>query len=321
MLTILILTLFIILPSTVKCADTINIGIMPFSNRIIPGALTRLEVLQEKKNHDYDHLENAMADMMLTELSEGHLYSLVERSRMEDFEKEIKFGETGAIDETTAPKAGKTLGAGYLFYGTVAKQNGTLILTPKLLNINTREEIRIESIRTPETDIIDSIHKIRTLVSRKLPPPDRLPLTRRIIWGASVALLPFNDNSRFKDKEGLKTRMPDKMLNELITTKGLQFVERMRIDAALEELKLNQSGLIDEKTALKIGKLVGARNIIFGSFILAGNMLRIDARLCEVETGKMITAVKAEGLAADAGKVIRSAGVRLKKEFERLVKQ
>lgn len=302
-------------PFPAYCAESADIGILPFSNRILPAALTRMEILQEKTDHAYDYLENAIPEMMMTELYEGHAYALVERSRMDDFEKEIKFGETGAVDEVTAPKAGKTLGAGYLFYGTIAKQNGSLILTPKLLSIKDRKEVPLQKIRTTEADILGSISKMKALIADKLPISTAPGKAGGLVPGAAIAFLPFNDNSKVKDKEGLKIRVPDRMLTEVVGFKKLNFVERMRIDGAFEELKINQSGLVDEATALKVGKMVGAKAIVFGSFITAGKTVRIDARVSEVETGRLLTAIKAEGQAKDVGVTMGMAGQRLRKEL------
>ena len=41
-------------------------------------------------------------------------------------------------------------------------------------------------------------------------------------------------------------------------------VDRMKLDKVLQEMKLAKSGLVDENTAMKVGKLVGARGIYTG---------------------------------------------------------
>jgi curli biogenesis system outer membrane secretion channel CsgG len=76
-------------------------------------------------------------------------------------------------------------------------------------------------------------------------------------------------------------------------------VERERLLLALEELRLGTTSLVDETTRLKLGKLVGARWMIFGGYQIVGNRMRLDVRLVEVETGKVLKAVQKIAPASD----------------------
>jgi TolB-like protein len=69
-------------------------------------------------------------------------------------------------------------------------------------------------------------------------------------------------------------------------------VERRRLLLALEELRLGTTALADESTRLRLGKLVGARWMIFGGYLAVGGEMRLDLRLVEVETGKVRRAVE-----------------------------
>lgn len=84
--------------------------------------------------------------------------------------------------------------------------------------------------------------------------------------------------------------------NQVIETlkekEGITIVERDRLLLALEELNLGTSSLADEDTRLELGRLVGARLMVFGSYQVVGDMMRVDLRLVEVEHGKIIKAVK-----------------------------
>jgi curli biogenesis system outer membrane secretion channel CsgG len=69
-------------------------------------------------------------------------------------------------------------------------------------------------------------------------------------------------------------------------------VERERLLLALEELRLGTTKLVDETTRLKLGKMLGARLMVFGGYQIIGNQIRIDLRMVEVETGKIRKAVQ-----------------------------
>src|SRR6185436_20368074 len=69
---------------------------------------------------------------------------------------------------------------------------------------------------------------------------------------------------------------------------GVTVVERARLDEVIGELKLQQGKLFDPKTAQKLGKLLGATHAVAGSLYKADPELRIDLRLVEVATGKVL---------------------------------
>jgi curli biogenesis system outer membrane secretion channel CsgG len=97
---------------------------------------------------------------------------------------------------------------------------------------------------------------------------------------------------------------------ETIRQKGeYQVVERQRIMAILQELNLGSSALADENTRLRIGRLSGARRMIFGGYQTAGDAMRIDLRLVEVETGKIIKTSEKTAAAGDLAGWLDSASL------------
>jgi curli biogenesis system outer membrane secretion channel CsgG len=97
----------------------------------------------------------------------------------------------------------------------------------------------------------------------------------------------------------LKNSTPD--LGELLSSQIIDtlqkqgdytVVERERLLLALEELHIGTTLLVDENTRLKLGKLVGARLMVFGGYQIIGDVMRIDLRVVNVETGEVLRAVK-----------------------------
>ncbi len=76
-------------------------------------------------------------------------------------------------------------------------------------------------------------------------------------------------------------------------------VERERLLLALEELRLGTTSLVDERFRLDLGRLVGARLMVFGGYQIIGEVMRVDLRLVEVESGKVLKAVEKTTSAAD----------------------
>ena len=73
---------------------------------------------------------------------------------------------------------------------------------------------------------------------------------------------------------------------------AFQVVERERLILALEELARGSTSMVDESTRLEIGRIVGARFMVFGGYFVLGDMMRLDLRLVEVETGSIVKAAQ-----------------------------
>ena len=84
-------------------------------------------------------------------------------------------------------------------------------------------------------------------------------------------------------------------------------VERERLVLVLEELNLGSSALADEETRLRLGKLLGAPIMVFGGYQVIADSMRLDLRLIDVETGKVLKAVEKTTGAGDLPAWLRAA--------------
>ena len=76
---------------------------------------------------------------------------------------------------------------------------------------------------------------------------------------------------------------------ETVKKKGIyNVVERERLLIALEELRLGTESFVDESTRMRLGQMVGVRLMIFGAYQVIEDKMRLDLRLVEVETGRII---------------------------------
>lgn len=130
----------------------------------------------------------------------------------------------------------------------------------------------------------------------------------------TVAVMDFQNLSQFSEHDYLQKAVPELLLTDLAISKKLALVERSRLQEVMAELKLSLTGAVDSATALKVGRLAGAGALILGSIIKAGDTFRIDVRLTEVATGRIILAEKIQWSSEDdiinqvdllAGRVIK----------------
>jgi len=123
----------------------------------------------------------------------------------------------------------------------------------------------------------------------------------------TMAVLPFENNSvtdpdRYAPlSKGLSAMLITDLKN---SSTSLQLIERDKIQALLKEIALGQSGSVDQSTAVRAGKILGAQSIVFGSFMVLGNQVRMDARIIKVETSEV---VMAESIVGDSGGIMNLA--------------
>lgn len=110
--------------------------------------------------------------------------------------------------------------------------------------------------------------------------------------GGGVAVWDLDDLSPGLARESLGELFAAQVM-EVLTNKGTYtVVERVRLLRVLEELRLGSSSLADEQTRMRLGKLVGARLMVFGGYQVIGGQMRVDLRMVDVETGTVVKAVQ-----------------------------
>ncbi len=102
-----------------------------------------------------------------------------------------------------------------------------------------------------------------------------------------VAVLAFKNLTGDPSSDYICSGFGETLTTKLFKVKGLELIERMQLIKVLEEQKLQLSGLVDEKSAVKAGKLFGVQYVVIGSIQKAGSALKADTRLISVATGKI----------------------------------
>ena len=120
-------------------------------------------------------------------------------------------------------------------------------------------------------------------------------ITGNIVDPDAVAVSPFRNLGK-ASYDPLSKGLAEMIITDLSQVKSLKVVERIQIQALLDELKLSQSGLVDPKSAPQVGKLLGAGKITTGSFLdLDQEKMRLDAAVAETENGKLIASPGVSG--------------------------
>jgi tetratricopeptide (TPR) repeat protein len=96
----------------------------------------------------------------------------------------------------------------------------------------------------------------------------------------SIAVFPFSYQGSDMNYANLGKGLCEMIITDLSQVKGLKLIERIRLQALMEEMKLEQTGLMDTKTAPRFGQLLSAGQIVCGAYdILSEDRFRMDVEL------------------------------------------
>jgi TolB-like protein len=111
----------------------------------------------------------------------------------------------------------------------------------------------------------------------------------------TVSVLYFDNVSKNQEYAWLSKGIADMLISDIAGRSGFDVVERESLKKVLDEQQLSLTGLVDDKKALEIGKLLSAGKLIYGSFIVQKNTVIINGKLTETKTGKIAAAFTAQG--------------------------
>ena len=105
-----------------------------------------------------------------------------------------------------------------------------------------------------------------------------------------IAVLDFKLQGHGYKTEDMGAIVAEWFITAFVKEGRFEVVERGSLKKILGEQKLGMTGVIDESTATKIGKLLGVKVIISGSVMKLENILEINARIIDVESASIIAA-------------------------------
>ncbi len=99
----------------------------------------------------------------------------------------------------------------------------------------------------------------------------------------TVSVCYYQDLSPDKSLRAFQKGLAAMLITDMSKVKSLRVVERLRLQALFQEMKLGQTGIVDEKTAPRVGHLLGAENIVTGN--LAIGSIRATTSLISASAG------------------------------------
>ena len=133
-----------------------------------------------------------------------------------------------------------------------------------------------------------------------------LILSENRLYGQDDKIQPFTIAIPKFSTEGISSEMQwigksfaDALVTRLAQARTVRIVEREYLETIFQELKLQMSGVIDESSAVKVGKLLGAHIFIFGSISIYGNDIVVRSRTVDITKGEIIGVAEVKGYLSD----------------------
>ncbi|HOG06731.1 MAG: tetratricopeptide repeat protein [Syntrophales bacterium] len=144
----------------------------------------------------------------------------------------------------------------------------------------------------------------------------------------TLAVTYFGDKGLTEQARPLQKAIAAMLITDLSKAQSLKVVERIRVQKLLEELRLGGSGIVDKRTAPRVGRLIGAGKIVTGNMLTAGNdKMDVKGLLTNVPTGGEIGRQDAGGPVKEFFKIekaiafgiLKDLGVQLSRKEEETI--
>lgn len=105
-----------------------------------------------------------------------------------------------------------------------------------------------------------------------------------------IAVLDFTLQGQGYETKDMGAIVAEWFITALVKEGRFDVVERALLQKIIAEQKLGITGVVDEASAAQLGRVLGVKTIISGSVLKLQNVLEVNARIIDVETGSIIAA-------------------------------
>jgi curli biogenesis system outer membrane secretion channel CsgG len=109
----------------------------------------------------------------------------------------------------------------------------------------------------------------------------------------------------------LKRSLSESLTAQLLQVPGLPVLERQRLHDLLAEQKVAASELADQDSRVRLGRVVGARRMVFGGYLLLGEQVQVHVRVVDTATSRVLFSDEASAELAQVMQQVQPLNQRL----------
>jgi TolB-like protein len=133
-----------------------TLAVMDFSNNSITD------------REQWSGLQNGVPSMMINFLNGGVDLKVIERERIEWILDELKLQQTETVDQSTAVETGQVLGANAVVFGSFIVNDGEMILSARVVDVETSEVLLGEDVRGEPDNFYSLAQELSNQVARAI---------------------------------------------------------------------------------------------------------------------------------------------------------
>ncbi|HSM07365.1 MAG TPA: CsgG/HfaB family protein [Longimicrobiales bacterium] len=188
---------------------------------------------------DMENLGIGLQAMLINEFRQNSALRVVERRELNRILQEIELGGSGAVDQGTAAEAGRLVGARYMVFGSITDLFGEVVLTARVVDVETGELIRSGQQRDAREELYDVLVRTAAQITEDLDLPPLAPEIRearqeRDVPPGAVLLLANAEAARDEGRDDRAIELYQRLTRE--------FPEYTDAHTALEQLLSGDSG-------------------------------------------------------------------------------
>ena len=111
----------------------------------------------------------------------------------------------------------------------------------------------------------------------------------------TVAVLYFENTSGDKELDWLRTGITEMVVTDLSQSQALEVVGTDRLYDIMSELRRADDKVVSPDVIREVAERTGVDNVIVGSYVRSGDAIRINLRLQEAKTGRIVSSERVEG--------------------------
>jgi TolB-like protein/tetratricopeptide (TPR) repeat protein len=111
----------------------------------------------------------------------------------------------------------------------------------------------------------------------------------------SVAVLYFDNTTGDQSLDWMRTGITDMVVTDLSQSTQVEVVSTEHLYGILAELKRADDKVLSPDVIRAVAERTGVQNVVVGSFVRSGEALRINMRLQEAKTGRIVSSERVEG--------------------------
>jgi eukaryotic-like serine/threonine-protein kinase len=135
----------------------------------------------------------------------------------------------------------------------------------------------------------------------------------------SVAVLYFDNTTGDKELDWMRTGITEMVVTDLSQSQGIEVVGTDRLYGILAELRRQDDRMLSPEAISEVAARTGVTNVVVGSYVRSGDAIRINMRLQEAKTGRIISSERVDGTSTSAlFSMIDELSGRIRSKFEGL---